>query len=133
MINGSPMQLQKFNTTQLMLKLTYGIVPIVAGADKFFNMLTNWYMYYNPAIVNMLPLTATQFSYAVGIIEICAGILVLSGTYTRYGAYVVSAWLTCIALSLIMMGQFYDVAVRDLVMAVGAFALAQLTEIKEAK
>jgi uncharacterized membrane protein YphA (DoxX/SURF4 family) len=115
-----------------MLKLTYGIVPIVAGADKFFNLITHWQIYYNPTIINMLPISITQFSYVVGTIEIVAGLLVLSA-FTRYGAYIVAAWLTLIALNLVMMGQFFDIAVRDLVMAVGAIALAQLTEIQEAK
>ena len=120
---------RKLDVTQLMLKLTYGIVPIAAGADKFFNILTDWPHYYNPMIFKILPLTVMQFSYAVGIIEICAGLLVLS--FTRYGAYLVAAWLTLIALSLFAMGHFYDIGVRDLVMAVGAVALARLTEIKK--
>lgn len=131
MANNIINQQQKLDTTQLMLKLTYGIVPIVAGADKFTNILTDWQMYYNPAIFKFLPITPALFSYGIGIIEICAGLLVLSA-FTRYGAYVVAAWLTLIALSLFSMGHFYDVAVRDLVMAVGAVALARLTEIKEA-
>lgn len=130
MANGSVNNMHKIDCVQRMLKITYGVVPIVAGSDKFFNLLTDWPKYYNPMIFKFVPLSATHFSYAVGIIEICAGLLILSA-FTRYGAYVVAAWLTLIALSLIAMMQYIDVAVRDLVMAVGAIALAQLTEIKE--
>jgi uncharacterized membrane protein YphA (DoxX/SURF4 family) len=130
MITNLPVLQKKIDMTQLMLKLTYGIVPIAAGADKFFNLLTNWPMYYNPMLLNLVPLSPMHFSYLIGIIEICAGLLILS-PYTRYGAYVVAAWLVAIAVSLVTMGSFYDIAVRDLVMAVGAIALAHLTEIKE--
>jgi hypothetical protein len=111
----------------LTLKLTFGIVPIVAGADKFTNILVDWRQYLNADLVNMLPVSATTFMAIVGVIEIAAGIIVL--TKTEVGAYVVAAWLVCIALSLIASGSFLDIAVRDIVMAVGAFVLARLTRI----
>jgi hypothetical protein len=111
----------------LTLKLTFGIVPIVAGADKFTNILVDWRQYLNADLVNMLPVSATTFMAIVGVIEIAAGIIVL--TKTEAGAYVVAVWLVCIALSLIASGSFLDVAVRDIVMAVGAFVLARLTRI----
>lgn len=115
------------NKVWWMLKLTYGIVPIVAGLDKLgFYMLTNWAQYLNPAIARLLPLSAIHFMYVVGIIEIVAGLLVLS-KWTRFGAYIVALWLVAIALSLLAMGAFIDVAVRDLVMAVGALSLGMLT------
>jgi uncharacterized membrane protein YphA (DoxX/SURF4 family) len=110
-----------------MLKITFGVVPIVAGLDKFTNLLTNWEQYLSPMVSQMVP--AGIFKRAVGIIEIAAGILVLS-KMTRIGGYVVSAWLVAIALNLLSTGQFLDVAVRDLVMAVGAFALAKLEEAR---
>jgi len=130
MTNNMQNQTHKLNTTWTMLKLTYGIVPIVAGADKFFNLLTNWQMYLNPAILKIVPLGPVHFMYAVGGIEILAGLMVLF-VATRLGGYLVALWLVAIAISLALMGQFYDVAVRDIVMAIGAIALAQLTEIKE--
>jgi predicted CxxxxCH...CXXCH cytochrome family protein len=108
-----------------MLKVAFGAVPIVAGLDKFTNLLTNWEQYLNPLVARVVP--AVAFMRVVGVIEIAAGILVLS-KHTRLGAYVVSLWLACIALNLLSLGHFLDVAVRDLVMACGAFTLARLEE-----
>lgn len=125
------LQLQKIHTTWFMLKLTYGLVSIIAGADKFLNLLTNWEVYLNPALLNIAPLSAIHFLYLVGLIEIIAGLIILSD-YTRYGAYIVALWLIAIAVNLITLG-FYDIAVRDVVMAIGALALAQLTEVLESK
>jgi uncharacterized membrane protein YphA (DoxX/SURF4 family) len=112
---------------QTLLKLTYGLVPIVAGADKFTNLLTNWSQYLHPSIASMLPFSDHVFMMIVGVIEICAGVLVL--VKTKIGSYVVSAWLVLIALTLIASGKFLDVAVRDLVMAIGAYSLAKITAI----
>ncbi|AIZ65162.1 tRNA (5-methylaminomethyl-2-thiouridylate)-methyltransferase [Hymenobacter sp. DG25B] len=108
-----------------MLRFTYGLIPIVAGADKFTNLLTNWEAYLNPALVRMLPFSAHTFMLLVGIIEIIAGVLVL--WRPRVGAWVVMAWLIAIALTLITSGRYLDVAVRDLAMAVGAWSLARLS------
>lgn len=112
---------------QTTLRLTYGLVPIVAGLDKFTNLLTNWEAYLSPSIRNMLPLEANTFMKLVGVIEIVAGVLTLAKP--RIGAWVVMGWLVCIALQLIAGGQYFDVAVRDLVMAIGAFTLAQLSKL----
>ncbi len=111
------------------LQLTFGIVPIVAGLDKFTNILTNWSDYLSINLRTILPVDPFVFMKLVGVIEIIAGILVLARP--RIGAYVVMAWLICIALQLIAGGHFFDVAVRDLVMSVGAFTLAQLTIINK--
>jgi uncharacterized membrane protein YphA (DoxX/SURF4 family) len=110
------------------LRLTYGLVPIVAGLDKFTNLLTDWTHYLNPLATKVIPISAPAFMHVVGIIEIIAGVLVLNRKTTRFGAYLVSVWLACIALNLITMGKYLDVAVRDLVMGIGAFTLAKLTE-----
>lgn len=107
------------------LKYTFGLVPIVAGLDKFTNILTNWSIYISDGLASMLPFEPTTFMMIVGIIEIAAGVLVL--TKTKIGAYVVSAWLVAIALSLIFSWTYVDVAVRDIVMAIGAFCLATLS------
>jgi uncharacterized membrane protein YphA (DoxX/SURF4 family) len=107
------------------LKLTFGIVPIVAGLDKFTNLLTNWVDYLNKG---MVPIDALLFMKIVGVIEIIAGIIVL--VRPLIGAYVVMAWLICIALQLLAGGHYLDVAVRDLVMAIGAYTLAQLTKMR---
>ena len=109
-----------------LLKYTFGLVPIVAGLDKFTNILTDWSQYISDGFVGMLPFEPSTFMMIVGIIEIVAGVLVF--TKTKIGAYVVSAWLVAIALTLIFSWSYVDVAVRDLVMAIAAFSLAKLSE-----
>ncbi|HLV39497.1 hypothetical protein [Xanthomarina sp.] len=109
-----------------LLKYTFGLVPIVAGLDKFANILTTWSDYVSDGLAGMLPFEPATFMMLVGVVEIVAGILVL--TKTKIGAYIVSVWLTCIALSLLLSWTYVDVAVRDLVMAIGAFSLAKLSE-----
>lgn len=110
-----------------LLKLTYGIMPIVAGVDKFTEILTNWEKYIHPGIAVMMPFAPHTFMMIVGVIEIIAGIIVLARP--AKGGYVVAAWLTLIALTLLASGNYLDVAVRDLVMAIGAFALARIAKI----
>lgn len=107
-----------------LLKYVFVIVPIVAGLDKFTNILTDWTHYINPMISNMLPFSGETFMMIVGVIEIGAGILVF--LKPRIGGMVVSAWLTLIALSLLIGWMYADVAVRDLVMAVSAFSMSKL-------
>lgn len=116
---------RKLDSLRWVLRLTYGLVPFVAGLDKFFNVLTTWEQYVSPTVARVLPFSTSTFMHVVGIIEIAAGIVVLS-RFTTLGAYVVSAWLTLIALSLIFSGHHLDVAVRDIVMAVGAYSLGVL-------
>ena len=110
------------------LKYTFGVVPIVAGLDKFTNILTQWSQYISDGFASLLPFEPTTFMMIVGVIEIVAGFLVL--TRTKIGAYVVSAWLVAIALTLILSWNYVDVAVRDIVMAIAAFTLAKLSEGK---
>jgi hypothetical protein len=110
---------------QTLLKFTYGLVPIVAGADKFTNLLTNWSQYLAPWLKNILPFGDHTFMMIVGVIEIVAGIIVLARP--QIGAWIVSAWLFLIALTLISSGNYLDVAVRDIVMAIGAYVLAKLS------
>lgn len=117
-----------FREIQILLKFTYGIIPIVAGADKFSNLLTDWSQYLDPTLAGVLPFSAATFMAIVGIIEICAGILVFF--QPQKGAYLVSAWLVLIALTLLISGNYLDVAVRDLAMAIGAFSLARISGIK---
>ena len=105
------------------LWLLYGIVPIVAGADKFVGLLANWEGYIAPSIREMLPVSPTTFMHAVGVIEIVAGILVFA--LPRVGAWVVTAWLLSIATNLVI-GGFFDIAVRDVGLAVGAGVLGRL-------
>jgi len=110
------------------MRYTYGLVPIVAGLDKFTNLLTDWKNYIAPSVSSALPFSASTFMAIVGIVEIVAGIIVL--VRPRLGGYIVMAWLVAIALNLLISGHYYDVAVRDLVMAIGAFSLAKLSAVK---
>jgi hypothetical protein len=110
------------------LWLTYGLVPLLAGLDKFLNLLTDWPKYLSPWIAGLLPVSAGTFMQAVGIIEIAVGLLVLT-RWTRLGAWIAAAWLVLIAINLATMGLF-DIAVRDLAMAVGAYTLARLAELR---
>lgn len=118
---------QSLKQTFNLLRFTFGIVPIVAGADKFTNILTNWEQYINPSIGGLLPFSPAVFMMIVGIIEIVAGIIVLKKT--EIGGYIVAAWLTVIALTLLASFSYVDVAVRDLVMAISAFAMARIAKI----
>ena len=116
---------KKLTDLQIFLKFTYGIVPIVAGADKFTNLLTSWPEYLNPTLAGVLPFSTSTFMMIVGAIEIIAGVLVL--IKPQQGALVVCGWLVLIALSLLASGNYLDVAVRDLVMAIGALTLSRLS------
>jgi len=118
------------DTTWWTLRITFGLVPLLAGLDKFFNLLADWPRYIAPAFSGLLPMSPQGFMYLVGIIEIAAGLGVLLTPWTKQFAYVVAAWLTCIAINLVA-GRFFDIAVRDLVMAVSAVTLARLTDVVE--
>ena len=106
------------------LKLTFTVVPIVAGLDKFFNVLCDWTQYVNPTLLDLLPFSGATFMMIVGVIEIVAGVLVFMKP--KIGGLVVAAWLTLIALSLFIGWSFADVAVRDLVMAISTFSMSRL-------
>jgi uncharacterized membrane protein YphA (DoxX/SURF4 family) len=107
-----------------LLKFAYGLVPIIAGADKFTNLIVNWEEYLNPMIPQLLHLSPHVFMLGVGVIEIVAGLLVFMKP--RLGAFVVMAWLLGISLQLVFWGRHLDVAIRDTVMALGALTLVRL-------
>lgn len=110
-----------------LLRLTYGLVPVVAGADKFLGILADWQGYLPNWVADLLPVSPSAFMMAVGVIEIAAGLAVLT-KLPRLGAYVVMVWLTLIAIVVGSAG-YLDIAVRDLVMAVGAFTLGRLAAL----
>jgi hypothetical protein len=110
------------------LRWTYGLVPLLAGLDKFIGLLADWEAYIAPAIQSLLPVSPGAFMAVVGVIEIAVGVMVLT-RWTRLGAYLAMGWLIVIALNLVIAG-FLDVAVRDLAMAVGAYTLARLAEAR---
>jgi hypothetical protein len=111
------------------LRMTYGLVAFLAGLDKFFHLLTNWDRYVPAAVAGLLPVSTSVLMQAVGVIEMIAGILILT-RWTRIGAYIVSVWLLLIAFDLSLAGSFFDIAVRDVALSVGAWALARLSEAR---
>ena len=120
------MKTQNVQLAANLLKFTFAIVPVVAGIDKFSNLLTNWEAYVSPSIAAMLPFSAAAFMMIVGVVEIIAGLLVF--LKPSVGGLIVAAWLVLIAINLLLSGSYFDVAVRDLVMAVAAFSMAKLAE-----
>lgn len=119
---------QRLEPAWLALKLGYGLVPLLAGLDKFFNLLTFWPQYVSPTAAAVLPIGPQHLMYVVGVIEIAVGVMILT-RWTALGGYVAAAWLVAIAANLVLAGYF-DVAVRDVMMAVGVFTLARLTEAR---
>lgn len=113
------------------LRIGLGLGAFLAGLDKFFNILTDWSMYLSPLATRIVPISATTFMHIVGVVEMIVGLVVLAG-FTRLGGYVVMAWLIAIAINLITTGLFYDLAVRDIEIALGAFTLARLSEVRAA-
>lgn len=109
-----------------LLHWTYGLVPIIAGADKFTHLLTDWDKYLAPAVADILPFAPHTFMLIVGVIEIIAGIIVL--VKPRIGSLIVGCWLIGIVVNLLIHGAYLDVAVRDAVMAIGAFSLYMLCD-----
>jgi hypothetical protein len=108
------------------LHIAFTIAPIVAGADKFLHFLTNWDQYLAPIVPRVTGLGAHTFMLGVGAIEIVAGLLV--AFMPRVGGYVVGLWLCGIIVNLLMIPAYFDVALRDLGLALGAFALARLAD-----
>lgn len=111
------------------LRVAFVVVPIVAGLDKFVGLLADWPGYLSPLARQLIPIDPAAFMKVVGIVEVAAGVLVLRDS--RLGGYVVAAWLAAIALNLVASGRWFDVAVRDLVMAASAYCLARLSEARE--
>ncbi len=120
----------RLNASWWALRIGVGLGPIIAGVDKYFNKLTDWGMYLSPLATKVVPVSTTTFMHGVGIIEVIAGLIVLS-KWTKIGSYIVMLWLLGIAVNLLTTGMFYDLAVRDVEIAVGAFALSQLTAVRE--
>ena len=109
------------------MRIGYTVLPLAMGIDKFFNAMVSWPQYLADWIDNIVPGTAQQFMYGVGAIEIAAGLLML--IRPRYGAYLVGLWLAGIVVNLLSYGEWYDVAVRDFGLMLGAFALARLASV----
>ena len=108
----------------MLLRTVFTIAPIAFGLDKFFGLLVDWERYLAPWIDDLVPGTAHQAMLLVGVVEIAAGLLV--AVAPRLGGYVVALWLAGIIVNLLTLGDFYDVALRDFGLLVGALALARL-------
>lgn len=115
----------------LLLRTVFTVAPILFGLDKFANVLTDWPRYLAPGIDDLVPGTAQQAMYAVGVVEILAGVAV--ALIPRYGALLVAAWLAGIVANLLILGDYYDVAVRDFGLFVGALALARLAVAEDGR
>jgi hypothetical protein len=105
------------------------VAPLLAGIDKFFHLLNNWDMYLSSQFASIgaaVGLGAHSFMLVVGVIEIVAGLIV--AVKPRFGAYIVAAWLVGIIVNLLLLGQFYDIALRDFGLFLAALALGRLSE-----
>lgn len=120
----------RLNAAWWALRIALGAGPIIAGVDKYFNKLTDWGMYLSPIATRVIPVKDTTFMHVVGVVEIIAGVIVLT-RWTKIGSYIVGLWLLAIAANLLTTGMFYDLAVRDVEIAVSAFALSQLSAVRE--
>ena len=109
----------------LLLRTVFTVAPILFGLDKFTNLLTEWTIYLAPVATAVVPVSAQTFMYIVGVVEIVAGIAV--AVRPRFGSVLVAVWLLGIIINLLVLGSFYDVALRDFGLLVGALALNRLS------
>jgi len=107
-----------------LLRIGFTVAPILFGLDKFLSWLVDWQIYLAPKVDDLVPGTAHQAMLAVGVIEIVAGLVV--AVRPRFGGYLVAAWLAGIITNLLIAADFYDVALRDFGLLLGALALARL-------
>lgn len=109
----------------VLLRLGFTALPIVFGLDKFAHVLVNWDLYLAPSFNDLVPGTAHQAMYAVGVIEVIAGLVV--AIRPKYGSLLVSAWLAGIIVNLLLIPGFYDVALRDFGLLLAALTLFRLS------
>lgn len=120
----------RLNVSWWALRIGLGVGPIITGIDKYFNKLSDWGMYLSPLATKAIPVGTATFMHVIGVVEIIAGLIVLS-RWTKIGSYIVMFWLLGIAVNLVTTGMFYDLAMRDVEIALGAFVLSQLTATRE--
>jgi uncharacterized membrane protein YphA (DoxX/SURF4 family) len=121
---------QKFDRAWWALRLGLGTMAFAAGADKFFDLLVRWNKYLAPQAKRVVPMRSQNFMKLVGVIEMLVGLGILTRN-TRLSSYAASAWLAAIAGNVVASGKHFDIAVRDVELGIAAFALGQLTEIRE--
>jgi hypothetical protein len=107
-----------------LLRIGFAVAPILFGLDKFAHVFVDWDRYLAPELVDLLPGSAHQIMYAVGLVEILAGLVV--AVRPRFGGYLVAAWLAGIIANLLLQADYYDIALRDFGLLLGALSLARL-------
>ena len=122
--NGRTLAAEPDRQAFVMLRTVFTVAPILFGLDKFTNILADWTVYLAPVATSVVPLPAQTIMYMVGVVEIIAGILV--AVRPRIGSLIVALWLLGIIINLLILGSFYDVALRDFGLLVGALALNRL-------
>jgi hypothetical protein len=110
-----------------LMRLAFTVAPIAFGIDKYFNVMVHWPKYLAPWINNIAPGSGQDFMYFVGAVEILAGLVV--AIKPRYGAYLVAGWLAGIVINLLSYSGFYDIALRDFGLMLGALTLARLAAV----
>ena len=119
----------RLQTPAQAMRIAIGLMATLAGIDKFFNLLVDWSSYVSPIAAQLLPFSTDVFMWIVGVIEFAVGISILTALPVL-GSYVASAWLLLVAVNLTL-GGYFDVAVRDVVLSIGAFTLARLLQVRD--
>ena len=114
-----------------LLRIGFTVAPILFGLDKFAHVLVDWTQYLAPWIIGLVPVDAATFMQVVGVVEIVAGLVV--ALQPRFGGYLVATWLAGIIVNLVTFPGFYDIALRDFGLLIGALALARLATAFEAE
>src|SRR3954468_3312260 len=109
---------RELNAGYWALRIAFGLGPLLGGLDKFTNILVNWEKYLSPMVQRTLPISAMTFMHIVGGVEIIVGLAILFGA-TRVFGYIAMLWLWAIAANLISSGNYYDIAVRDILLGIG--------------
>jgi uncharacterized membrane protein YphA (DoxX/SURF4 family) len=128
-LGGFMLVSKELNAGYWALRIAFGLGPLIAGVDKFTNILVNWQKYLSPVAERMLPVSTSTFMHFVGVVEIIVGAAVLLGATRTFG-YIAMLWLFAIAANLISGGTYYDIALRDIALGCGAYALARVTEAR---
>ena len=119
----------RLQTPAQAMRIAIGLMATLAGIDKFFNILVDWGHYVSPLAAQLLPFPTDVFMWIVGVVELAVGISILTALPVL-GAYVASGWLLLVAANLIL-GGYFDIAVRDVVLSIGAFTLARLIQVQD--
>ena len=119
----------RLQTSAQAMRIAIGLMATLAGIDKFFNLLVDWGSYVSPVAAQLLPFSTDVFMWIVGVIEFAVGISILTALPV-VGSFVASAWLLLVAVNLTL-GGYFDIAVRDVVLSIGAFTLARLLQVRD--